>query len=155
MNSFSNNLIQLLIFQGTPEVLALVILAISILGAKIKPPKVIILSLIIDVTILSIRLSNFPWGVHTLIGTLVLGAGLSIISGKPSSKCILAAVLSMSILCLLEIIADHISSMLLNIPVKQIYNQGWLQFVVAWFHISIMFILACIIRRKNLFFSGA
>lgn len=145
----SINTIQLLIFQGYPEVVSLIVLSTSILGTKIKPLRAILLSLILTSTILIIRLLYFPWGVHTLIGILVLGAGLSIISGRQSSKCILAAIISMSILILSEIIIDHISSMVLKIPIKQIYNQSSMQFVVAWFHILIILIIAYVIRRKT------
>ncbi|MBO8128088.1 MAG: hypothetical protein H0Z39_02670 [Peptococcaceae bacterium] len=93
---------EVLLIQGIPELLGVVLFTLAILGLPWQARQVSLLTLVPLTAIYLIRLLPLPFGVHTVIGLILLSAMITWLSRQQPRPVLIAATLSVITFLVLE-----------------------------------------------------
>lgn len=132
------------IFQGVPEVAALIFTAFSILGLQVTIRKILLYGFVLSSITWFIRLLEIPFGLHTLAALI----GLTIIVYKQGKLSLGTSVYVGVITLFLLVCAETIVHLLYekffgNVLIEDV----WLWVIIGWPQIGILIGIAFIIQR--------
>lgn len=132
------------IFQGVPEVAALIFTAFSILGLQVNIRKMLLYGFILTSLIWFIRVLEIPFGLHTLAALI----GLAVIVYKQGKvtlgTSVYVGVITLFLLVCAETIV-HLSyeKFFGNVLIEDV----WLWVILGWPQIGILIGIAFVIQR--------
>lgn len=133
-----------LLFQGWPEMAALIFTAFAIVGYNASQKVILLYGLILSFLIWLVRIIQIPFGLHTLVGTLFLGLIIHKKAKVSLANCCYVAFFVIFLLACIETIINFTFKKMFGVTFVQ---QNWLWVIMGWPQIIVMFILGLIIKK--------
>ncbi|KJS87709.1 MAG: hypothetical protein JM58_03330 [Peptococcaceae bacterium BICA1-8] len=138
------------LLQGIPEQIAVVILALSIARQPFKWREVIFVGIILAITAFMVRLLPITFGVHTVVLIGLLFAYLSFIKKVDLSSAILSSLLSFLVLIVSESLIVPTIMNLFAISREELLTNDFIRILITLPHVLIIFFVALFIKKKRL-----
>ncbi len=147
--------LMVLIFYSIPESLLIFTFGYVILGYPIKPCPIILATLISVPASYLARLLPFPFGIHSLIGLLVISILFILICKFPIKHGLIAALLSLSILVALDNSIYYLIQAYFKVTLKDIWGMSPLiRTISAYPHLLIWALITFFIYKRKLSLGG-
>lgn len=132
------------LLQGWPEGAAIFFLCFSIVNYKFKIREIITYSFLFVLFIYIFRLLPIPFGLHTMVGAIVLVVIIYKVTKAPLGISFVAAFSVLFLICLIEFVVHWLVNILIgNITPEQV----WLWIVIGWPNIMGLVGVAIIIKK--------
>lgn len=140
-----------IIFQSIPESIILLSFGIAIVGEKINFKKTFIASLISSFSSMIVRYFALHFGIHSIIGVLVLFILFWKYLGLKAWKALFSSLFSLSVLMLLEITITQSILNYNNITLTEVLHDKFKRIIYTYPHLAIFGIITWIVYRKKVF----
>lgn len=145
------------LLQGIPECLVFVFLVYILIGAGIRPGRILTLGLLELGLLSAVRLAGAPFPAHTLFALIVMSTVISLWEKIPLRRVAVAWGGMMLVLILLETCFTMLATYFLGITLEEIAARPFLWVLTGWPHIIVMALPALWVkgRRGIKLFQGA
>ncbi len=136
------------LLQSFPESILLFSLGCAVWGMKLNFKKIIPAAAISALVSWGIRALPFPFGVHSLIGLILLTILYLFIFKMPAIEAVVATFFSLGSLCTIEVIAQPLINIVFNIDkFSEYWNSTYLR-IVAFIPVLVLMTLLLLIMKK-------
>lgn len=135
--------------QGIPEALVQVFFVYALLGARVRPPRIVLLGLVDISVIYVVRLAGTPFPSHTLLSMIVMAVIISLWDQLALRKVILAWATILVVMLVLEVCFTVLVTHLTGITLEDLVARPLLWMLTGWSHVVVMALLALWIYRRG------
>jgi len=137
-----------LLLQSVPESILLISLGLCVVGRRLLIGKIIPLAFLSSVISWLVRQLPLPFGVHTLIGVLVLFAGFVLVFRIDPLKALFATFFPMASLAAVEVALLPLLTRAVGLSgFQEAWGNPWLRIVLAWPELLILALLLWVCQR--------
>ncbi len=137
------------IFQGIPESLAIVFLAMVLLKEKLNLKIILILGILHTVFAFLIRMLSFAFGVHTVLLIIVMSFMLMYVTKIEIIKIVPSVLFVVILLIFYEFITFIVLSNLFNLSYEMIFENNFLRVLTGLPQTILLFLTGLIILYKR------
>lgn len=141
-----------LLFNSFPESIIIVILGLQLMGQELNALKIIIISIISAVSAFFVRSLPLPYGVHTIMGVLILTLLLFWIHRIECKVAFASALLAISCLITTQLTISSLFLKISGLTIKEILSNNILRILVPLPELLVLGVTAFILVKYNISF---
>ncbi|MBM7854673.1 ribose/xylose/arabinose/galactoside ABC-type transport system permease subunit [Desulfohalotomaculum tongense] len=142
-----------IIFYSVPESYLIFIYGLVIIGEKVDFKRVTTAVLTSVVASYFVRLLPFPFGIHTLIGVIVVFIIFSLVLKVSYKYSLVVTIVSLGTLISLENISLYFIEYKLNIGnLTELWSDTVLRILTGWPHLIIWALIILFLYKKKIYF---
>ncbi|MCF8009697.1 MAG: hypothetical protein K9L17_00715 [Clostridiales bacterium] len=142
-------LISILLYS-VPEAFLIFTFGMVILGRKLPLVRILTVALVAAFSSYFIRLLPFPFGIHALLGTILVFLLFIKILGLKVKQALLATLISMGFLLILENTVVYLLEIVLDLTIKEIWQRPLLRTFIGWPDLLIWAFITLILYKKKI-----
>jgi len=138
-----------ILFYSIPESYLLFSFGLVVIGEKSSQKNLLLATLISVIISYLVRILPVPFGVHTLIGLVIICLLFKYLFHLPIRKALISALLTLSTLLALENIILYILELIFALTLKTIWEDDWLRTIIGWPHLILSFFIIIFLKFKK------
>jgi len=139
-----------IIFYSVPESYLIFTFGLLIVGEKLPTKQIIYATILSVLGSCLVRSMPLPFGVHSIIGVIIVLLIFKFVIGISAKKSFLATFLSLSTLLTLENTIFNTIKLNLDLNNKQIWENNLLRTVIGWPHLLVWSVITLTVYKKKI-----
>jgi len=138
-----------ILFYSIPESYLMFLFGLVVIGESISQKKLLAATLVSVIISYLVRFLPIPFGIHTLIGLIVICLLFKYLFNLPVKKALISSLLSLSTLLALENIILYFLELTFDLTLTTIWKSDWLRTIIGWPHLAVLLLIIILLKSKK------
>lgn len=139
-----------IVFYSIPESYLLFSFGLIVIGEESSQKKLLLATLVSVFMSYLVRSLPLPFGIHTLIGLLIIYLLFKYLFHLSTKKALIASLLSLSTLLALENVILYLLELKLGITLSKLWDNDWLRTIIGWPHLAVWLLIIVFLKYKKI-----